>query len=89
MKQIWKFQVENVIEMPKGAEILTVQTQAMANRYTFDPYIWAKVDPRNETEIRKFEVIGTGHQFDDTGKEYIGTYFDGPFVWHLFEILYK
>jgi hypothetical protein len=81
MKQIWKYQVENLIEMPKEAEILTVKVQD-----SFNVCIWAKVDPEKETEIRAFEVIGTGHPFDDTNKEYIGTYLDGPFVWHLFEI---
>jgi hypothetical protein len=81
MKQIWKYQVENLIEMPKEAEILTVKVQD-----SFNVCIWAKVDPEKETEIRAFEVIGTGHPFDDTNKEYIGTYLDGTFVWHLFEI---
>ena len=50
MKQIWKYQVENVIEMPKGAEILTVQVQT-----PFNICIWAKVDPEEtEMEKRKF-----------------------------------
>jgi hypothetical protein len=81
MKQIWKFKVMGVIEMPKGAEILTVKVQDLNN-----VCIWTKVDPEMETESRMFVVIGTGHSFDDTNKEYIGTYLDGPFVWHLFEI---
>ena len=84
IKQIWKFKVENVIEMPKGAEILFVQIQ---NRQMFNACIWAKVNPENELEKRKFVVIGTGHSFDDTNMNYIGTYQDGPFVWHLFEIV--
>jgi hypothetical protein len=81
MKEIWKYKVENVLEMPKGAEILAVKVQD-----SFNVCIWAKVDPEMETETRMFEVIGTGHPFDDTNKEYIETYLDGPFVWHLFEI---
>jgi hypothetical protein len=82
VKQIWKYKVENVIEMPLDAEILDVQLQ---NGQMFNACIWAKVNPENELEKRKFVVIGTGHSFDDTNHKYIGTYQDGPFVWHLFE----
>jgi hypothetical protein len=81
-KQIWKYSLENVIEMPKGAEILTVDIQ---NGQMFNAQMWVKVDTENEMEKRMFEVIGTGQNFDDTNRRYIGTYQDGPFVWHVFE----
>ena len=80
MKQIWKYTVDNIIEIPKGAEVLTVQIQN-----AFNPCIWVKVNPENELEKRQFAVIGTGQSFDDTNYKYIGTYQDAPFVWHLFE----
>ncbi len=83
MKQIWKYKVENIIEMPKGAEILSVQIQ---NVEMFNACIWAKVSSENKLEKRQFLVVGTGHTFDDTDMVYIGTYQDGPFVWHLFEV---
>jgi len=38
MKQIWKYTVDNIIEIPKGAEVLTVQMQS-----AFNPCIWVKV----------------------------------------------
>ena len=82
-KEIWKYKVENIIEMPKEAEILSVQIQ---NGQMFNACIWVKVNPKNELEKRQFVVIGTGHSFDDTNYEYIGTYQDGPFVWHCFEV---
>jgi hypothetical protein len=81
-KQIWKYSLENVIEMPKGAEILTVDIQ---NGQMFNAQMWVKVNTENEMEKRMFEVIGTGQNFDDTNRKYIGTYQDGPFVWHVFE----
>ena len=81
-KQIWKYSLENIIEMPKGAEILTVDIQ---NGQMFNAQMWVKVDTENEMEKRMFEVIGTGQNFDDTNRKYIGTYQDGPFVWHVFE----
>lgn len=81
-KQIWKYSLENVIEMPKGAEILTIDIQ---NGQMFNAQMWVKVDTENEVEKRMFEVIGTGQNFDDTNKKYVGTYQEGPFVWHVFE----
>lgn len=52
MKTIWKFPVPTtdqgaVLEMPKGAEVLTVQTQGA------EPQLWAVVDPTADTEKRK------------------------------------
>jgi len=81
-KQIWKYSLENVIEMPKGAEILMIDIQ---NGQMFNAQMWVKVDTENEMEKRMFEVIGTGQNFDDTNKKYVGTYQEGPFVWHVFE----
>ena len=81
-KQIWKYSLENIIEMPKGAEILTIDIQ---NGQMFNAQMWVKVNTENEMEKRMFEVIGTGQNFDDTNKKYIGTYQEGPFVWHVFE----
>ena len=39
-KQIWKYSLENVIEMPKGAEILTIDIQ---NGQMFNAQMWVKV----------------------------------------------
>ena len=75
------------IEMPKGARILTVQVQ------DGEPYIWAIVNPDNDTEVRGFRLAGTGHQLNTMGftdMVYIGTFqlYDGGLVFHLFEIKY-
>lgn len=81
-KQIWKYKLDGVIskiEMPLDAKVLTIQTQNEV------PHIWVLVNPENEVETRSFRIVGTGHPFDDTDKKYIGTFQDGPFVWHLFE----
>lgn len=89
-KQIWKFPMaspeQGRIEMPKGAEILTIQTQNET------PCIWALVNPENEKEVRYFEVFGTGHEVCcDMGVErkYINTFQlkCGALVFHLFERL--
>jgi len=85
MKTIWKFELMNVIEMPKGAKILSLQTQDDT------PYIWALVDPDVEKEKRIFSINGTGHPliYFTAEDNYIGTY-QLPYrglVWHVFEII--
>jgi len=72
------------IELPKGAQILTVQEQ-----YDF-PQLWALVNPNeNKKQKRKFRLAGTGHQIKETNLEYINSFQleDGSLVFHLFEII--
>lgn len=92
MKTIWKYNLkfENIIElqMPKGAEILTVQQDKKTNR----PCLWAMVDSDAEKESRFIELFGTGEKIPtDMGVDriYIGTYQyqNGAFVGHVFERL--
>lgn len=86
-KQIWKFAInpnKTILEMPKDAEILTIQTQNEI------PCIWVLVNPENAKELRHFEVYGTGHNIHcDMGieRKYINTFQldGGSFVFHLFE----
>ena len=89
-KSIWKFQLNPndkvFVEMPKNAEILSVQTQKET------PCIWALVDPNADKEERCFEVFETGHPVHyDMGvdRKFIGTFqlYDGDLVFHLFERL--
>ena len=87
MNIIWKFNFEITdyieLEMPKGAEILSVQTQHET------PCIWAGITAGNGTEIRKFRVFGTGQPItmNENGLKFIGTFqlMNGSFVGHLFE----
>jgi hypothetical protein len=87
MKVIWEFPFENMgmlgIDMPVGAEILTVQVQDGV------PCIWAMVDPGQEKENRIIVVHGTGHPVQQAEeKKYIGTYqeWNGSLIWHVFEL---
>lgn len=85
MKTIWKFELMNVIEMPKGAKILSLQTQ------NDTPYIWALVDTDMKKEKRVFSIFGTGHPlispYYSIKNTYIGTYQLRGFVLHVFEII--
>lgn len=86
MKAIWKYPF-NIgdrfpLKMPLGAQILTVQVQKGS------PCIWALVDVNEpDREVRWFQVYGTGHQHEEIGYRYIGTFQmdGGSMVFHLFE----
>lgn len=87
-KVIWKYELVATdyqeLKMPKGACVLTVQTQ------NDTPCLWALVDPQAEKESRIFETFGTGHPVccaADMQRNYIGTYqkHGGALVFHVFE----
>lgn len=87
---IWKFETpfesKFSLQLPKGAEILSVQQ----DQKTKIPCIWTLVYPENEKEERTFELFGSGHLiYNDMGinRKYLGTYQyqKGEFVGHLFE----
>ncbi len=90
MKTIYKYQVvvtdEPEISMPRGAQILSFQTQ------NEQPCIWVLVNPDEPVlEIRKFYLRGTGHpiQINPSALRFIGTtqLMGGMLVFHLFEIV--
>lgn len=87
MKTIWKYELETLdlfgLDMPCGAEVLTVQMQ------NGKPCLWVLVDPSKYKENRTFAIHGTGHGVSNAeNKKYIGTYqlMGGELVFHLFEL---
>lgn len=51
-----------------------------------DACIWFTYRETNNSEVRKFQIVGTGHEFPDPIKVH-GSFVDGDFVWHLIELL--
>lgn len=82
-KAIWKFPVdlvgEPMVQMPAGAEVLHFGIQ------DGQPMLWALVTPSAPPNYRRFPLAGTGHRIEEEGLSYLGTCFQGPFVWHLLE----
>jgi hypothetical protein len=82
MNTIWKYPVpladSFVLNMPKDATPLHVDVQRGA------PCLWALVDTSAPNEERTFRLVGTG---GDVPRDtcYVGTFQQGPFVWHVFE----
>ena len=83
MRTIYKYGFSKTIELPIDSQVLKV---GMQNGIM---YMWVLVDPnQNKTCYCNFEMIGTGHpfEFDYLTHTYIDTIFDGPFVWHIWEV---
>jgi len=86
MRRIWKWKLERtdaqILDLPKGAEILTVQVQNDI------PQLWAMVDDSvTETERRHIAMYGTDHPIYSKHGKYIGTIqlYSGKLVFHVFE----
>ena len=92
--RIWKFPIDMndpvMVNMPVGAEILSVEEQD--NKAC----IWAIVDPNADREPREFKVVPTGIDIyhpraDQIDFKFIGTFklAGGRFIGHLFEVVPK
>lgn len=85
MRTIHKYQLpivnRSVIEMPVGAQILSVQAQGDI------PTIWALVDTKSPMEKRVFYMAGTGHIIPDGEYKHLGTIqlLGGNLVYHIFQ----
>lgn len=85
MKAIWKYPLQTVgvqsIDMPVGADLLTVQLQHGL------PCVWVLVDPAAPACPVKLTTYGTGAPIDDAPGEYLGTYqlAGGSLVFHVFK----
>jgi hypothetical protein len=86
MRTIWKYEVPILgcfsLELPAGAELLTVQVQFGV------PCIWVIVDPEKPLIEMQFRLFGTGHEINPKMGEltHVGSFMmlDGMLVWHLF-----
>lgn len=77
------YKVVQTIELPIHSQILCLQLQLRK------PFIWVRIpNPEAPTIERTFELLGTGEEIDNTIRQYIGTWQEGSFVWHLFEKAY-
>lgn len=89
-RTVWKFRLvfgrsDDVarVDMPVGARVLMVGQQ------DGDTCLWAEVNPATKrTEPRVFRMFGTGHEIKgDMGMSYewVASWQEPPFVWHLYE----
>lgn len=83
MNKIYKYSLnrhDTSVQLPAGANVVHAAEQ------NGTICLWAMVDPDKPLETRKFSVVGTG--WDIEGRAcYIATVHEGPFVWHILEVL--
>jgi hypothetical protein len=83
MKKIFKYTLylcpKTEVYMPRGAKVLTVQLQGETIQ------LWALVDESKDSELRIFNIYGTGHLMPDNPGKYIGTVQIDSLVWHIFD----
>lgn len=85
MNTVWKYRLEldkNDLKLPKGSNLLTVMDQ------NGEICLWCRCDDHAELEVRRLIVSGTGQPAPapETSR-YVGSVCQGPFVWHVFELL--
>ena len=84
MHRVYKYELHPtdrpVIDMPTGAKLLRVDTQ---HRRVM---VWALVEVGAPTVARRFEMVGTGHDVKNPAAPYLGTFFMGELVFHLFDL---
>lgn len=80
---IWKFPLRvaevQEIEAPEGAQIMHIREHGIHAQ----PHAWIACDPDAPKRKIKIAMCGTGHNVPPG--EYVGTAFEGGFVWHYFK----
>jgi hypothetical protein len=83
---IWKYPLEltlyQSIKLPIGSQFLHCAMQHDAIT------LWAAVDPEARLCEREIMIQGTGQEHNPVIHDavHLGTVFDPPMVWHVFEI---
>ncbi len=83
MKVIWKYELNDEhIYVPRNSKVLCVKLQHGT------PCVWILVEDYDENvNLLQFQVVETGEEFDITDRKYVGTYEEGPYIWHVFEVI--
>jgi hypothetical protein len=86
VQSVYKYPISATAEtrmlMPESAAVVAVGLDMNG-----DPCVWVLVDPElPKIEERVFSIRSTGSRVPATSK-FCGTFFEMPFVWHVFEEL--
>lgn len=83
MKTVFKYVVP--LQGITYIEISSSFRVAAANMQHGVPTIWVVDDTEHTRRIARLGIYGTGDHVDEPSS-FVATIFDGPFVWHIFEI---
>lgn len=85
-KVIYKYPME-VLDGRGEARLPAGKVLLVAGQGGPIPTLWIEhdsADPGNGV-FETYLVVGTGHDFDDTGFEHVGSCVCGPYVWHIYK----
>jgi hypothetical protein len=94
MRRICKYPLElkdyQLIEMPKDATVLSVQTTyaPVGSTTKETPTLWVEVDDEKPLTVRRFRIFGTGQSMTcEHELRYIGTclMMNQALTWHVYE----
>lgn len=81
--KIFKYELqledEQLVPMPKGSLLLSVQDQRGKL------CLWVLVNENNPQVNRMVFVIGTGNPIKGNPGQYVASAQQGPYVWHVFD----
>lgn len=91
---VYKFPIafpEGSACVPTGAKLLSIQQQ---DGHFMAWFLCGGRRNSNTHTIRRFKVVGTGHEFAAQGEnhkelKHVTTLQDGQLVWHVFELIPK
>jgi len=83
MKTIYKYPIqitdEQEIQMPCDANVIHAGLDPQGT-----PCLWVEVDTAAPTEPVSVLVVGTGNPMPYVAHTHLGSFVQGPFVWHVF-----
>ena len=83
MKTIYKYPIkitdEQEITMPQGAKVIHAGRDPEGT-----PCVWAQVDTEAKPEPVSILVYGTGNPMKYEPLAHVGSFNQGPFVWHVY-----
>lgn len=89
MQTIYKYELNETIELPVLAKIIRVDYN-----FNLQPCLWAIVDIDKLKEARYFEIFATGQAIKPLDSDHFRTYIDTihdpqDMMWHVFEVKAK
>jgi len=83
MNKIYKYPIqiveEQTLSVHADAEVFKVGLDPLG-----DPCIWAVVNPKATPTPFHVRILGTGSVVHDDEFMWIGSFVQGPFMWHVF-----
>jgi len=83
MRKIFKYPLDLVVKLPAANSLFYKVVKV--DKQSGSPYLWIELsDINQEKKDYIFQIFGTGHTIPALA-EHCGTFFDEPFVWHVYD----